>query len=540
MMELLVSHLLLSVVCGATGLCAGWWLHCRVPEKRSFVGLNDEGLIRELLSSLHGLSARLAADVDEHHTTVRAVDRELEQVQVRLESSPKVGELVQRLLSANRGVQEKLNETEEKLDDLSYKMEHHASEARTDVLTGLANRRAFQEEAPRSVARFRESDQPFSLVMVDIDRFKQVNDVHGHPFGDEALRGVGEILRDQFRGRDFVTRYGGEEFAIIMPATTVAEARRMAEGVREIIEKTRFICSGKSLNLTVSLGAAEVLPGEKTPELLERADQAMYAAKRAGRNRVYWHDGTLTHPSRSPLNRRVSELDDEAVSAADTCPGSVSTDDAETDTRHIHKGVAAAAAPDERAGNQPSRKLSDGDSEQDRWVHAGNVDVELLNNMGNKTMFCQDLRRRIAEFGRSGARFSTILLRIDDDDQIVGSCDKPTWKLVMSVLAQRVQERMRETDLVARYDDYTFGMVLPDASLKSAVCIGERLRKTVQQTSIQMDGKTLQFTISLGIVEVEEGDEMATFIRRAHEQLEKAQQSGGNRSGFSANALLAS
>ena len=262
----------------------------------SFVGRNDEVLIRELMTSLHSLSHRMVADVTEHNNTLGSVDREL--ATLKGQGSASMTELIERLVTANSIVRTKLHDAESRLDELSQKMEHHASEARTDMLTGLANRRAFQEQSAQCLSNYRQTDQIFSLIMVDIDRFKQVNDVHGHPFGDEVLRGLGEILLDHFRGRDVITRYGGEEFAVLMPATGIGEARRAAEAVREIVEKARFEYSGKSLGVTISLGVAEILSEEGMPDLLKRADQSLYSAKHSGRNRVYWHDGTLSHPLR--------------------------------------------------------------------------------------------------------------------------------------------------------------------------------------------------------------------------------------------------
>ncbi len=549
-MELLVSHVVLSVVVGVTCLCAGWWLHGRLPEKGSLLAQNDEGLIRELLSKLHGLSTRVAADVSEHGTKVGAVDREL--AQIKGGGGAKVGELVERLISANRTVQEKLEATEGKLAELSHQMEHYASEARTDVLTGVANRRAFQEEAARCHARFRETDQAFSLIMIDIDRFKQVNDVHGHLFGDEVLRGVAEILKRQFRGCDFVTRYGGEEFTVLMPLTSVAEARRVAETVREVVQKARFEFAGKSLSLTISLGVAEILAYEGMPDVLKRADQAMYAAKQSGRNRVYWHDGTLPHPLRASQMRIVDELREVGTVLAEQTHGEpASAQKIAAPVVAVQKIVPQEVAVQEVAvqevattANEKTNKLATpADSDQketDSLLQTSDVDMELLNNMGTKTMFCQDVHRRIAEFNRDNTPFSTVLLCVDECEQIPRLHGESARKVVMGVVAQAIRARLREMDLVARYDDFTFGLVLPKATLREAICIGERLRKTIKETAVQLEDATLKFTVSLGIAEVEDGDEMAVLIERVSEQLGRAQDCGGNRSGFSASALVAS
>ena len=132
------------------------------------------------------------------------------------------------------------------------------------------------------------------------------------------------------------------------------------------------------------------------------------------------------------------------------------------------------------------------------------------------------------------------MLSVDNSQELVRSYGEPTWKLVMGVVAEAIRGRLREMDLMARYNEVMFGMMLPDASLRNAICVGERLRKTVERTTIQLDGKMLRFTVSLGVVEVEESDEMATLVERACAQLKEAQIRGGNQTGFSAAGMAAS
>ncbi len=529
-MDLLVSHVMLSIVVGAAGLCTGWWLHGRNSGDPTITGQVEEGLVRDLISSLHRLSTRMASDVGEHNTTVSDVDRELAEVQYQ--NTEKIGQLVERLISANRIVQTKLTATEGRLEDISEKMEDHALDARTDLLTGLANRRAFQEDSVRCVSRFQETDQALSLIMIDVDRFKQVNDVHGHLFGDEVLRGVAGILLDQFRGRDSVTRYGGEEFAILMPETGIDEARRVAERVREIIERTWFEHSAKRLSVTISLGVAEVRACEEMPEMLKRVDQALSAAKHSGRNRVYWHDGTVSHPLRSPVTRSPSE-----THRTDTTVPESPLERTPGPERTVSDEPNALAQPGSPRAKEVGESLEGPKSEDTESPVGTDVDLAVLNNVASKTMFCRDVHRRIAEFNRGGSGFTVILLSVDEDE-LDRPIDEPTRKMMMGIVANQSLGHVRELDFLARYDDSTFGMVLPEATLRSAICIGERLRKAVQGTPIELDSETVQFTVSLGIVENDEGDEMASLVERARGQLEKAQKGGGNRTGFLPSALL--
>lgn len=157
----------------------------------------------------------------------------------------------------------------------------------TDELTALYNRRYLVEWGAREFARARRYRHPLSAILLDIDHFKRVNDVYGHPVGDQVLRAVGRRIRENLRSIDLVGRYGGEEFVVLLPETGQDEAFLVAERLRRALCEIAVDTSGGSLEITVSLGVATVTEDcPDLPALLERADAAMYAAKRAGRNRV--------------------------------------------------------------------------------------------------------------------------------------------------------------------------------------------------------------------------------------------------------------
>lgn len=159
--------------------------------------------------------------------------------------------------------------------------------AETDALTGLANRRAALMRLESELLRRRAEGVSFGLIFVDSDHFKQINDSHGHAAGDRVLVAVGESLRTLVRASDTVSRLGGEEFLLILPGAEMDACERLAERVRERIESLALAGGeGASLSCTASLGVVGGDAGETADALLNAADQAMYAAKRAGRNRV--------------------------------------------------------------------------------------------------------------------------------------------------------------------------------------------------------------------------------------------------------------
>ena len=155
--------------------------------------------------------------------------------------------------------------------------------ATQDGLTGLKNHRAFQDRLAQEVAYARRYDRPLSLVMLDVDHFKQYNDTYGHPAGDEVLLRVAEKLRDAVRDNDYAARYGGEEFVLILPQTDTETAVQIAERCRIALEEAVW----RYRPVTASLGVASLLPEHQDGvELLTEADRLLYQAKFRGRNQV--------------------------------------------------------------------------------------------------------------------------------------------------------------------------------------------------------------------------------------------------------------
>ncbi len=172
----------------------------------------------------------------------------------------------------------------ESLQTLNRELEYYAT---TDDLTSLWNRRCFFEHADKEVARAHRYQRPTVLVMMDIDFFKEVNDQYGHQVGDEVLRAVARIVRENVRSHDIVGRVGGEEFAIVMPETQLEEGRELCERLRGAIATNKVEAHGRSVMVTISMGVSSVEAEERgVGGAMIRADQALYDAKNQGRNQI--------------------------------------------------------------------------------------------------------------------------------------------------------------------------------------------------------------------------------------------------------------
>jgi diguanylate cyclase (GGDEF)-like protein len=170
-----------------------------------------------------------------------------------------------------------------------------------DELTGLFNRRHMLELLHTERSRADRSAQPWCLCMIDIDHFKTINDRHGHGVGDEVLRSLSLIIRDGLRDCDHVARWGGEEFLILLPNTGLDEAVLVVERIRQSLLRTGVSRSVPDLRVTLSAGVSQVLADESLPQTIDRADQALYRAKAAGRNCTQAAGMADVRPSRVAL-----------------------------------------------------------------------------------------------------------------------------------------------------------------------------------------------------------------------------------------------
>lgn len=186
-----------------------------------------------------------------------------------------------------------LRESAHEIRNLREALESTRAEALTDPLTGLANRRHFEEMLQKAIDQATLRREPFALVMADIDFFKNFNDMHGHLTGDQVLRLVARTMKDKFKDKAIITRFGGEEFAIILPEADVVAGKFGAETVRQALLTRELVkrSTNESLGrITISLGVSVYRRGDTASSIVERADNALLQAKRDGRNRTVTED----------------------------------------------------------------------------------------------------------------------------------------------------------------------------------------------------------------------------------------------------------
>jgi diguanylate cyclase len=406
--------------------------------------------------------------------------------------------MVARLVDANKQLEIELGAARNQLEDQARQIEIHASEARTDALTRLANRRAFDDELNRRFDELKRHGRSFSLMMLDIDQFKQFNDAYGHPAGDEVLRGLAGALRTKTRTMDLVARYGGEEFAIIMPGTEIEDAKRAGDRLRNAISQTGFRYHGREFHVTVSAGVTEIQPNENAGRLLHRTDEALYAAKTAGRDAVWYHNGRECLPVR----------DDEATEEpAPLCGARV-------------KEPGDSSSP--RVGETADPPACDAGGEvPDVWY-------ESTLQFADRSAFCQQLRCRLAEWKRAGDAFSVLRVELHEFAAFCERHGTEAGEVAVARLAEIVSGLTREMDVVGRSSPTGFSILLPRADLSAAAHVAKRLHDEMSRCRIADSPEDdVPLKVSVGLAHVSEGDDVVRLIERVESAVESAQTEGG-------------
>jgi diguanylate cyclase len=245
-----------------------------------------------LLQQLTSWASEYSGTVSQYQHRLGSLAKEVQEEAVgsSRQSVPRVASLLSEIMQNNASLQHRLEAAEKQLDRQTRQIESYLSEARTDGLTRLANRRSFDAKIEEMFAAYRKGGKSFVLAMIDIDHFKRINDTYGHQAGDEVLVFVAAALRQSLDGSYLVARYGGEEFAAIMPAPLRLAADRI-DAMRKSLSQERIAAAGEELQITLSSGLSEPREELVAAHLIRRADEALYAAKKMGRDRVYYHDG---------------------------------------------------------------------------------------------------------------------------------------------------------------------------------------------------------------------------------------------------------
>ncbi len=356
------------------------------------------------------------------------------------------------------------------------------------MLTGLATRHPWGRELERALSSA-SVERPVSIVAIDIDHFKAVNDQHGHSAGDSVLSALGERLLSQCGTEPLIARVGGEEMAILVSGGE-ERATEIAERVRTMVEAEPLA----GIAITVSVGAASTETPMASAELVRDANQALYAAKAGGRNRV-------VHATALARKNAQAGKDDDLAGFEDF-------------TRVIAERVAEVIT---RRGRRLFHELKE------------QADMDALTQLYSRRYLDRRLPFEAEQAEAGSVPLTVALLDIDHFGDVNKTHGWPTGDRVLSELAEVVRSTIRGSDWVARYGGEEICVVLTNTALDEAAPVLERIRAAVESHQIEgTQGQRVNVTVSIGAAERDTEEAVAALVERASDNLLAAKRSGRN------------
>ena len=477
----LLVNLLCACVALGIGFVAGGWFFTAHVANRNANKLAQKTSPRQseedrraadraamAASRVTDLAHALAIDVGDHAAKMKVISDELTGIDRSAgNSNAAASSAIDKILAANTDLQQRLQVAEMQLAVQAAEIKAHDSLARTDSLTSMSNRRAFDDELRRRLSEWQRKGTPCALVLLDIDFFKMLNDTYGHQAGDEVLRQVAKVLSAQSRGMDLPCRYGGEEFGVILPATDAASACKVAERIRAAIEQSTTVYDGKQLKITCSLGVSDFIADNDIARLIRRADEALYASKKAGRNCGYWNTGV----NHVPINTL-----EESLSAPPA---------AETDYTDGAAAVADSATPS-NALVAPTRAT-----------------------------FLQLLNRRITDSRCFGVPISVMYVKIEEYKVMKAKYSSLVVREMVDAAARAFRKVLREMDVLTKLENGEFVILLPGSTQPEVMHVVKRMRAAAACCMLPMVDGQLQIHFQHGIAELNSIESAEELLARA-------------------------
>ncbi|QEG41656.1 diguanylate cyclase [Roseimaritima ulvae] len=488
-----------ALVCGLGGLLAGYFLRGSLSQENETPAVDpageettsedalDRNTVNQVAEQLQRLTARVAADVDEHHTQVQRASNVLCDSDVP-PTAESIVATVADLITANQHMQAKLEQAQERIHEQSEQIQTAEARALTDSLTKVWNRRALDEQLQECHAKIGE--QACSLMLVDVDHFKKFNDTYGHVAGDHVLTRVAVMLRARLADFAFVARYGGEEFAVLFAGRDINACRHQAELSRRAIGEREIIFEDRSLRVKMSAGLAELQAGESVQDWLKRADAALYTSKQSGRNCGHWMDGDTPRPLRDA---------------------------------QLNKTTALPALPAETSSGPAGQTLRVEAASGEQSLEAEAVgDAMTAPATADKTLAGEPQLRE--HFGRLVDRLSKVSVELF---VLVIRCDqaRPATATDASIL-KVIRATTRSLDYIGQTSNQDLVVCMPSANENSAVERAQRIRSGVEQSPAVAGVGPL--TVSIGIACVSAEDDFDSVLSLATAAAEDVQQAGGN------------
>jgi diguanylate cyclase (GGDEF)-like protein len=481
---LVIISIIVLMVDLILGIAIGWWIHeANAARVEAF---NAKQAV-DALRRLHDLTCEVSGRVGQHLTRIDSVSQELIALRASC-SGPKdraVVDAVSRIVEINEELTGQLTEAKLRLREQAETIEAQAAVAMADIVTGLPNRRGFDDELRRCVAQWQQQETPLSVVLIDVDNLRELQEKHGQAAADDILRGVAQVLNETMRAMDYIARYAEDQFAVMLPGTHLDEAKQAAERIRVAVEARDFRIAETPVRITVSEGVTEAFPGDDAVSLFERTCAALEASREAGRNCGFLHDGSKCEAipvTSSPGGRGLS----------------LSADDMQALARQL-QGLPV------------------------------DPNTDQLTGLLNRRSFFEGLRHRISEHNLTGSALCLVLVDLDHLKQLNRTHGQLVGDVVLRTVTQIIRTATRaHLDLAARYEEAKIAIVLMHTELEDAIATAERIRRAIAACKLRAEGAEVNVTVSAGIAALPQGGDSVALLKLSEVALKAAKNAGRN------------
>ncbi len=440
--------------------------------------------VQQVTGNLKGITTNVASSVGEHSAEIEQFNAVLIDSGAQLPEH--LSKAIVQVLAANRKMQAELAEAQKQIDEQSKLIEKTARQARTDALTGLANRRALEEYLRDELGK--AADNRLSgLLLMDIDHFKKFNDTFGHTVGDAVLASFGRWLNEVCDENCHTFRYGGEEFAVVIEADAIEEMVHKAAAIRQYVSQQVLPHDGMQLRVTASGGLCTLIPGESIESAYERADEGLYKSKEAGRNRGYWLDEDQWRPfPDTPLPE--SQPEPEAESAPSP----------------------TADSPD--PGEEPSRSRTSAPIEEEEPAADERAEMLTLN------AFMHRLDGNLEQLRRADLPAGGIMVQALQSGVSPDAFQEKVWPLIEDLIRSNV----RGIDMLCHFRQHSVCVFMPGCSMEAAIDRAAKILAAHADLLATEPGGHLPQRLAISVAVAQEFEKGAEFIDRLEEGLDAA------------------
>lgn len=445
----------------------------------------------QVLASLEVLAAELAGQIKGHGQRLHKINGEL--AGCSDQSAKGVANALAQILDATDDVQRRISAAERRIATQAESVQMQAILTHTDLLTSLPNRNAFEAELERAASQAGRTPL-VTVLFVDLDAFLLINKEYGHQGGDVVLRQAAGIMKSLVRGRDMIARLRGDTFAILLNQTTLHDALPFAERVRKSLGDAQFSHGMHPLRVTASIGVAQLRPEELRDSMTDRVSEAVEAAKQAGGNVCFRHDGESCHPVSSAFQAKPQRSSEEALSLAE-----------------LWRDSSESAGPPSRGG-EPNEEVPLGSQ-------------QLL---AGRSLFAANLSRRLSEWKRGGSSVSVAVMRVDQIDEFVTRFGEKGQAFLRQVMGRLMEAATRDMDERCEFEDGLFALLLPGTDEFNALAVANRLCSQIRQCKVRMGSDLWALTASIGVTHCSESARVMDIMLSAESAMRSVAERGGD------------